>query len=411
MKNKFLYLLLSFVIAFGLWGYVITTVSPEWEETYYDIPVALKNENVLHDNALMLDAKQTPTVTLRLKGNRSDLINLNKANITLVADLAKISESGQQNVAYSISVPGNIPIEVLDQSPKEITLTVVDRATKEVPVKPVYVGKVPDGFRTDTQNLILDYEMVTVTGPASVINTIDRAEIQVELAGQTSTISQSYTYTLRDDKGEAVDSGQIITSVEEVNLTLKIQRYKEIALKLNVIPGGGATEINSVIEKDLESIQVAGSEQLLESIGDTLEFELKLAELVEATTIEYEIKLPDGVENLTGKSVLTVDVSFPDLVTKTFPVSDITYTGLPAGMAAEILTKEVTVTLRGLAAQIESIEAEELSITVDLSDAELGADTYKALVNTGKYGGVGAVGSYSVVAYVTEAARTLPGEP
>ena len=313
MKNKILYLLLSVVIAFGLWGYVITTVSPEWEETYYDIPVALKNEKVLHENGLMLNEKETPTVTLRLKGNRSDLINLNKSDITLVADLAKIYESGQQSVSYSISSLGN-SIEILEQSPMEITLSVVERATKEVPVKPVYNGKVPEGFRTDTQNLALDHETITVTGPAKVINTIDRAEIQVDLEGQTSTISQSYQYILCDDKGNEVNSEQIITDVDEVNLTLKIQRYKEIALKLNVIPGGGATEKNSVIEKDLEEIQVSGSEQLLESLGDTLEFELKLADYLEDTTVEFEIKLPEGVENLTGKSVLTVKVSFPDLV-------------------------------------------------------------------------------------------------
>ena len=406
MKNKILYLLLSVVIAFGLGGYVITTVSPEWEETYYDIPVALKNEKVLHENGLMLNEKETPTVTLRLKGNRSDLINLNKSDITLVADLAKIYESGQQSVSYSISSLGN-SIEILEQSPMEITLSVVERATKEVPVKPVYNGKVPEGFRTDTQNLALDHETITVTGPAKVINTIDRAEIQVDLEGQTSTISQSYQYILCDDKGNEVNSEQIITDVDEVNLTLKIQRYKEIALKLNVIPGGGATEKNSVIEKDLEEIQVSGSEQLLESLGDTLEFELKLADYLEDTTVEFEIKLPEGVENLTGKSVLTVKVSFPDLVKETFRVSDITYTGLPAGMAAKILTKEVTVTLRGTKAQIEAITEEDLSISVDLSAAELGTDTYKALINTGKYGSVGAVGSYSVYVEVTASARAI----
>ena len=35
MKEKILYLLISVVIAFGLWRYVITPDSPEWEETYY----------------------------------------------------------------------------------------------------------------------------------------------------------------------------------------------------------------------------------------------------------------------------------------------------------------------------------------------------------------------------------------
>ena len=83
MKEKILYLLISVVIAFGLWSYVITTDSPEWEETYYEIPVILKNESVLHGNGLMLGDGKIPTVTLRLKGNRSDLVNLNKSDITL----------------------------------------------------------------------------------------------------------------------------------------------------------------------------------------------------------------------------------------------------------------------------------------------------------------------------------------
>ena len=70
MKRKVLYILLSAAIAFGLWLYVITTVSPEWEEVYEDIPVILSNETALHDRGLMLDQERAPTVTLRLKGNR-----------------------------------------------------------------------------------------------------------------------------------------------------------------------------------------------------------------------------------------------------------------------------------------------------------------------------------------------------
>ena len=67
----------------------------------------------------------------------------------------------------------------------------------------------------------------------------------------------------------------------------------------------------------------------------------------------------------------------------------------------------MTVTLRGTKAQIEAITEEDLSISVDLSAAELGTDTYKALINTGKYGSVGAVGSYSVYVEVTESARAI----
>ncbi len=408
MKKKALYLLLSVAIAVGMWVYVVTTVSPEWEETYYDIPVTLKNETVLHDNGLMLLDEKQPTVTLRLKGNRSDLVNLNKANITLIADLAKIYTSGQQNLAYDISYPGNVPnnaIEVMSQSPKEITLTVAERRTKEIEVVPVYTGTVPEGFRTDKEDLVLDHETVTVTGPAAVIDQITEARITLDLEGQTETISQSYRYTLCDAEGNAVDSAQVTTDVEEISLTLKIQRYKEIQLVLNVIPGGGATEQNSLILPDMESIQVSGSEQLLASVGDTLEFEIRLAEILEDTTVQFDIKLPEGVENLTGKDKLTVRVSFPNLETREFQVSNISARNVPAGMKVDILTKELTVKIRGIAEQVQNVTAEDLSVIVDMATAELGTDTYKALVyvDSRVFTDVGAVDTYKVDVKVTAA--------
>ena len=43
-KSKLLNLVLAFVIAFGLWAYVITFVSSEREETFYDIPVSYQND-------------------------------------------------------------------------------------------------------------------------------------------------------------------------------------------------------------------------------------------------------------------------------------------------------------------------------------------------------------------------------
>ena len=53
MKNKLVSILLSVAIAFGLWLYVITYISPESEETYYNIPVILEGESVLNENGLM----------------------------------------------------------------------------------------------------------------------------------------------------------------------------------------------------------------------------------------------------------------------------------------------------------------------------------------------------------------------
>ena len=53
ISSKIWTLLLSFLVAFGLWLYVITVVSPESEETYYDIPVTYQND-ILEERGLMI---------------------------------------------------------------------------------------------------------------------------------------------------------------------------------------------------------------------------------------------------------------------------------------------------------------------------------------------------------------------
>ena len=54
MKSKLPALLLSLVVAMGLWLYVVTSVSPESDQIYSGIPVVFENETSLLDRELML---------------------------------------------------------------------------------------------------------------------------------------------------------------------------------------------------------------------------------------------------------------------------------------------------------------------------------------------------------------------
>ena len=44
MKSKIWHVVLSVLVAFALWMYVISFVSPESDETFYDIPVSYQND-------------------------------------------------------------------------------------------------------------------------------------------------------------------------------------------------------------------------------------------------------------------------------------------------------------------------------------------------------------------------------
>lgn len=408
MRKKILHALLALVVSFGLWLYVITVENPNSENTFYNIPVVLDNESVLNDRGLMILTEKDPVVTLKLGGNRSYLNKLSNSNITLVADLARIYEAGEQALSYSISYPGDIPqnsIEVLSQLPAQITLTIAERLTQSVPVSVVYTGQVPEGFMTDKENLTLDTKTVNITGPASVVKQIAEARITVNLDNQTETISQTYTYTLYDKNGEIVDNDMLTADISEIKLTLKIQRYKEIALRLDVIPGGGATLENSSIVMDTESLLISGSQQLLESLGDAILLDtVNLGELTEDTVLTYNIAdlLPEGITNVSGIEKVNVTIQFPELKMRTLQVTQILSQNVPAGMHAEILTKELAVTLRGPAAVIDSLTADQIQALVDFSAAELDiTKTYKVTIRIIGAEGVGAMNSYTVTAKVS----------
>ena len=63
MKSKLSSMLLSIAIAFGLWTYVITSVSPGSEETYSQIPVILDGEALLAERNLMITSASASSAT------------------------------------------------------------------------------------------------------------------------------------------------------------------------------------------------------------------------------------------------------------------------------------------------------------------------------------------------------------
>jgi len=109
MKRKIVYALLATLISIGLWLYVVTVVNPEYEDTFYNIQVSLQNDEILRERGLMVVSDEIPTVTLKLAGNRSDMIKLNSSNITLKADLSRIHSAGEQELEYTITYPDGVP--------------------------------------------------------------------------------------------------------------------------------------------------------------------------------------------------------------------------------------------------------------------------------------------------------------
>lgn len=411
MKNKFLMMLVSFAIAFGLWLYVINYVSLDSEDTYYNIPVAFTGESALQERGLMITGGRNATVNLRLSGKRADLINLDSSNITIEADLSKLEKGERVEVVYSIRYPGNIPpsaIEVLSQEPSVVTLAIEEWDEKNVDVKIDYGGTAqPEGYLAMLEESVLSEDKIKISGPVSILDQITQAVISVDLTDRTETFSEQYSYTLCNENGEPVDLKEQVKVDDDglVRLDLTILRLKEVPLWIEIIDGGGATSDNSIITIDPEVLQIAGNEQVLERI-ERIELigEINLGEIEEETELTFAIDLPENVKNITNLTEATVTVSFPNLMTKVFNAKNFIAINVPAGMEAEIQTKEMQVTLRGPASLVRKMTDEDVSVIVDFANAAMGTTTVRGSVQVGSdYAAVGQMGNLSVTATLREA--------
>lgn len=405
MKSKLLTALLSVAIALSLWLYVVTFVSPTTDQQFQNIPVSLQGETLLQERGLMLTSREIPDVTLHLEGNRTNINKLSSSNITISADVSKITEPGTHRLTITPLYPGDVQnnaINVLSQTPGVITVEVEKRISKEVPVDVEYVGSLQEGYMADKENKTLSHEVVSISGPQSVVDQIVAAKITVDLDRKVESISEPYAFTLCDVNDQPVNSELITTNVASIDMTLKILRIKELQLVVNVIDGGGASKDNSDITISHQSILVSGSDNALNGL-DSLELgTVNLAEILEDQVLTFPIKLPEGVTNETGVTEVTVDVQFSKLATKQLKITNIELINVPEGLSADLITQRLDIQIRGPKKTVEKIDANKIVAKVDLTDAQVGMATVKAqiIIDAEK---VGAVGLYNVTVKLTAA--------
>lgn len=401
MKNKFLAMAFSVVVAFGLWLFVINVVSPESEKTYFDIPVVLQNKDVLSQRGLMI-VSDTPKVTLALKSDRSTLNELNENNINVIADLSTVEKDGTHNLTYNISYPGNVSpgsVSVMSSSTEMITLKVEKRITKNVDIEllaadlekqldAAYKLKSIEIFRRE-DNKDVPVTSVEISGPESVVGKEIKATLDdLDLKGKTETFTDSFVYTLRDEEGKAINMEKVTTNVDVVQVTAQIVKEKTIDIVAQVIPGKGAEESNATVTLGQQSIVVRGEKNRVDVLPDSVTIPVDLAAHMENTIFEVDLNELgldlSGMEIHTGKEKVEVTLELKGVAIGEFTIP-VKTVNLPEGMEIASKAEEITVTVRGPENNIKKLKASDLVAQVDCAAVVDGRNELIAAITCEKY--------------------------
>jgi len=409
--SKAFWFIVSLFGALILWLYVTNTEGIPTEKTFNDVKIQFIGENELHESSGLIVTEQDITsVDLTLSGLRRDIGKINTSNLTVTVDLSGVRSEGHYTLLYKLNLPDNVDqdaISLVDSSKRSVNINVDRYISRKVEVKGSFSGSAAEGYRAE-ETPTFDPLVVKISGPKSLVESVDCAWVSITRENVNETISYNSTYTLLDTEGNPVDMSQLILETEEVNVTLTVLMTKTVALTATVIPGGGATGDNCAVKVEPASIVLAGTAEELESINQIVVDTVNLAAVHSVyETAGLVIPIPNNTVNLSGVSTADVRVEIQNLATATHTVAkeNIVCINMGEGYAAEVITESLPVLIRSSEADIAAITARNIRVVADLSevDGSSGILNVPVKISVDGYPDAGAVGEHKIYVRVSVA--------
>lgn len=384
-ESKIFNIILSILIALGLWAYVTASVTDVGESTVRNIPVTVVGEEALNAKGLMIDPNTKLTVNARVSGNRSLLVSMasNPSEyFSATINVAEITEPGTYDLSCTITPEftslTSTGVRVMDQEGKTIQVTVTRLMSKTVEVRGVFKGTVDEDNNYRANPVEVTPGTIKVQGPETLVNQVEYAQVTITGDNLTKTYTGELGFQLMTADGEVVDDDDLTTNVNTVSVVMPVVKTMEVPLSVEYVYGGGITEDNfeRYVTVDIQpaTIQVSGDEADVSYLeGKTITVgKIDLSQVVqEEQVFVFPIELSTELSNDSGITQATVTVTIKGLETKTVETSNIDIINTPDGFTADAVTQSLQVKVRGPADALETVEGYQIRVVVDLEGQNL----------------------------------------
>lgn len=388
LDSRFLYIVLSILIAVGLWLFVtINDETPE-SRSITRIPVTFTGEDILAGRDLMLvGGPYTASVTVQ--ATPTVLAAFTNKTVQVTANVSGIAEEGTHTVSYTVIQPSGI-------SPSQFTVVsgvngnVIDVEVarfnrREVEIRGEFTGNAAEGYLAGEADDFRFYpEKIWVSGPLEAVNQVSYALVTVPGKDLTETVDGDFSFQLYDPSDNPLTDLNVTCDVQTVHAIFPIQATAEIPLSVSLTDGGGVSAEQATVELSTTSIAVAGTTEAVEAIvtAGTINLgTIDLAAVSDGEELTFPVPLADELTNLTGVAEVKATVRFNKrVIEKSFDVTNIYTINAPAGWTAAPVTQVLPVTVRGNAALVNALTADSFRVVADLKDVTPTAGPYTASV-------------------------------
>lgn len=359
--------IICLVAAIILWLYVSEVEATDYESTFKGVAVELANTSALDGRGMAIYSGTGNLVDVTVTGKRSVINKYSSEDIRVYADVSRIEKSGRHTVSVTAELPQGLQLSSVSQS--SVNVYVDETVTYEVNVETRYgTSVVPQGYSLGTP--LPEFSTVSVTGPRTVLDTLDCAELVLDLGEVSTTLTVTQNVVLKDKLGNTISNQYVRLGRSSIKVTVPVYTEKTVPLLVD-FKHGYFTDANSTVTVSPETVTLKGDPTVLSGYDSIKVATIDETALVEDYTESYILNLPEGV--ISSDNVTNVDVSVEHKGTEvrsfTLDSDDVLVTGA-AGKDYEIVSDKITVMVRGVSGRLNGLDADDITVTVDLSRYE-----------------------------------------
>ena len=402
-NNDLFVLVFSLLSALFIWLMVVVNVSPATTRVIQDVKVTI-DSTVPSQFGLEVFGETEFTVDVTVSGKKYHISPsaLSAEDVVVVAQTNSVDSAGKRVLQLKPEIPDGADYTITSISSKTIEVYFDTAKTVQMVIEPQVITDdfpiVKSGFTSGEINL--SESSVTITGPSTEINRIEKVVANLELEKPLSSNKSADAEIILLSDNNRSDFKYVTTNIDKVVLTIPVLQTKELETTVafkNAPDNFVVTPLSYTVSpaKDLFNISVDDYEKTVDYSIGTIDFKtLSPSNRVFAFQVE-NIKLAE--ESETEEFVVTVDMSGISQEYFTIPTKKIKIDN-PDKEEYKISDINKPIVVVGSDKDLESVTEDDIKVEVDLSDIDISKGqtiTVPAVVSVNN-AGCWIYGTYSV---------------
>lgn len=363
-------ILTALIFAIAIWVLAVTESDPTETRTY---PKSIELDIIGLDADLMVVNEITEEVTLTIRAPTSILDELENDSslISVTLDL-----SGLEAGVYTLTPQASLnlsPAEVDRINPSSIYVKLDSVVSEEFDIQIRTIGSPAIGFELGTEEL--SDEQATVSGPKSMVESIDKVMVEIDVEDISEDIQRTVEIKAYDSEGLEVEGVTITPDTTQLLLPVS-QRggYRTVVVKI-VTSGQIATgyRLTNIFALPATVTIFSSDPTLVEDIAGFVETTpINLDGADEDMEIQVTLNLSEDI-SVVGDQNITVQIGIDPIEgSSSFTNIPIQFEGLDENLEATTSPETVDVYLSGPLNVLEELDPANITVVIDLTERDVG---------------------------------------